>query len=199
MRLRVKESEQDQLNRSAGKTLLAIARAAVTAEVEKNPVEYPEIPCELERPGGAFVTLKRDEELRGCIGTLESTTPLWQTVEHVARQAATVDYRFEPVQAPELPEITIEISVLSPLQRVPEPKDPSRIEIERDGLCIRYKGRSGVLLPQVASTRGWTAPEFLAHTCRKAGLRPEAWRKPEAELFRFTAEVFDERSVDVEY
>jgi len=195
----VKKHQDDQLNRRAGKTLLGIARAAVRAEVEKTPVEYPEIECELERPGGAFVTLRRGDELRGCIGTLESTTPLWQTVEHVARQAATVDYRFDPVQAPELPEITFEISVLSPLERIPEPKDPSRIEIGRDGLCIRYKGRSGVLLPQVASSRGWSATEFLEQTCRKAGVRPETWRKPEAELFRFTAEVFDEHSLNVEY
>ncbi len=195
----MKESDYDQLTEVAGHTLLWVAREALRAEVENGPFAAAEIPCELERPGGAFVTLKREGQLRGCIGTLESTVPLWRTVEQAARQAATIDYRFDPVQPDELARIRIEVSVISPLERIPEPKDPSSIRLGRDGLCIRYKQRSGVLLPQVAADREWSADEFLEHVCLKAGLKPDCWQRPEADLFRFSAEVFDERSTDVEY
>jgi len=195
----VKESDYDQLTKAAGRTLLRVAREALRSEVGNAPFEPPEIPYELERPGGAFVTLKREEQLRGCIGALENTLPIWQTVEKSARQAATIDYRFDPVRPEELPQIRIEVSVISPLERVPEPRNSSSITIGQDGLCIRYKQHSGVLLPQVAADRAWSAEEFLEHVCLKADLKPDCWQRPEAELFRFTAVVFDERSIDVEY
>lgn len=195
----MKDQNDDRLPNEAGRTLVRVARETVRAEIERRPPQLPEIPYELERPGGAFVTLKRGAQLRGCIGTLESSNPLWKTVEQVARQAATVDYRFDPVQPGELSAIRIEVSVLSPLERIPDPKDPDRISIGRDGLCIRYKQHSSVLLPQVASEHDWTPVEFLEHLCRKAGLRSDCWQLPETDLFRFSAEVFDEQSAGMEY
>ena len=195
----MRKQNEDRLTIEARRTLLRVAREAIRSETENTPFHPPEIPCELERPAGAFVTLKCGEQLRGCIGTLEAAAPLWETVEQAARQAATLDYRFDPVHPEELPKIRVEVSVLSPLERLPEPRTPRAIRIGTDGLCIRYRDRSGVLLPQVAVERGWSAPEFLEHLCRKAELPPDRWADPDAELFRFTAEVFDEQSFGMEY
>lgn len=143
----------------------------------------------VDQTGGAFVTLRSEGELRGCIGYIEYPGPVRTAVEDVARKAAFGDPRFEPLGPDELDRVQIEISVLTPMRRI---TSPAEITIGRDGLVIQCRGRRGLLLPQVATEYGWDAEEFLENTCRKAGLPVGAWREPSAELEAFSAEVFSE-------
>jgi uncharacterized protein len=167
--------------------LVAIARSAVAAAVNGEPLATPTLP---DAPGasGAFVTLKSHGQLRGCIGTLECRRPLGEEVARVAVSAAREDPRFDPVQPVELAHLEVEVSVLGPLEPI-DPLDPGAIEIGRHGLVVEQGWRRGLLLPQVAPEWGWNREEFLAHTCRKAGLPPDAW-KHGATVYRFSAEVF---------
>jgi AmmeMemoRadiSam system protein A len=137
---------------------------------------------------GAFVTLKRNGQLRGCIGTLECRQSLAEEVARVARSAAREDPRFEPLRASELQGLDVEVSVLGPLEPI-DPCDPNAFEIGRHGLVIEQGARRGLLLPQVATEWGWDRGQFLANTCMKAGLAPDAWRTG-ATVYRFAGEVF---------
>lgn len=118
---------------------------------------------------------------------IEGFGPLFQTVKEMAVQAAFADPRFPPLTPDELSELDLEISVLTPLERI---KDPSRIEIGKHGLLIRKKSYSGLLLPQVATDHGWDRQQFLEWTCRKASLPPRAWQDPDTEIFVFSADIF---------
>ncbi len=144
----------------------------------------------LARPGGAFVTLHKRGELRGCIGHIEPTEPLGQVVPRCAVAACRSDPRFPPVAVDELDAIDIEISLLGPLAPIAGPPD---LVVGRDGLVVERGRQRGLLLPQVATEWGWDAESFLAHSCQKAGLPPDAWRKG-ANLWRFEAEVFAEEA-----
>lgn len=144
----------------------------------------------LLKPGGAFVTLREGKNLRGCIGNFESLTPLYLTVQKMAILAATQDPRFFAVNERELPEIEIEISVISPRRGI---ERLSEIEVGKHGLSIEKEECRGVLLPQVASDNHWNREEFLSHTCLKAGLPPDAWEQGGLKIEVFTAEVFSER------
>jgi AmmeMemoRadiSam system protein A len=136
----------------------------------------------------AFVTLRRREgELRGCIGRVEVSEPLYRTVQDCAISAATQDFRFPPVTAPELNDLMIEISALSPFRLISKHDE---IQVGRHGLLIRKGFHVGLLLPQVASERNWSRNEFLQAICHKAGLPTDAWR--DADLYVFSAEVFEE-------
>lgn len=136
---------------------------------------------------GAFVTLHtREGQLRGCIGFIEAVRPLYQTIQKMAVAAAVQDPRFPPVTQEELSRLKFEISVLSPLKKV---RRIDEIEVGQHGLIIRQEFYSGLLLPQVATEYGWNREEFLAHTCQKAGLPADAWKK-NAEIYIFTADVF---------
>jgi len=137
---------------------------------------------------GAFVTLELSGVLRGCVGQVETRKSLAQTVAHCALAAALEDDRFNPVQAGEISETTIEISVLS----LPKPITPSAIEIGRHGLVIERGPFRGLLLPQVATERNWTPERFLGETCQKAGLPADAWKSSETRILGFSAEVFSE-------
>ena len=137
---------------------------------------------------GAFVTLKRDGALRGCIGHIAADQPLGEVVHRCALAAAFEDPRFPPLAADELAAVALEISVLSALH----PTRPEDVVVGRDGLLLRADGRSGLLLPQVPVEHGWDRGAFLQHLCRKAGLKPDRWTAPGAELLRFTAVVFGE-------
>ena len=137
---------------------------------------------------GAFVTLKKNGQLRGCIGHMAEDRPLGQVVGAMALQAAFNDSRFSPLQAKELRSVDIEISVLTPFRRV---SDPKAILIGRDGVVISKSGHSAVYLPQVATEQGWTRKETLNHLCRKAGLPRTCWHEA-AELYTFQADVFHE-------
>ncbi len=152
--------------------------------------KMPDLPIPDERlaePGAAFVCIHKGADLRGCIGMIEARTPLWETIKKMAVEAAFGDPRFCALEPEELEEINIEISVLTPLQRI---GDPSEIEIGKHGLLVRKGFQSGLLLPQVAVEHRWDRKEFLEWTCRKAGLSKNAWQGHDAEIFVFSADVF---------
>ena len=182
-----------QLTTQDKRLLLDIARETIVVTLNKAPLPpLPDsLPDVLQQIRGAFVTLNKGRNLRGCIGTFRSDRPLVEVVRDMAISAALHDPRFPRVTAEELKEIDIEISALSPLIPV---SDPDTIEVGRDGLYVTRGYYSGVLLPQVATEYGWTREEFLAQTCIKAGLPSDAWLKG-ATIERFTAEVFSEKTV----
>ncbi|MBN1294033.1 MAG: AmmeMemoRadiSam system protein B [Candidatus Latescibacteria bacterium] len=136
---------------------------------------------------GAFVTLTKQGNLRGCIGHIVGTQPLILTVAQMARAAALEDSRFPKVTPGELPDIDFEISVLTPIKEI---RDINEIQVGRDGIIITRGYNRGLLLPQVATDYGWDRETFLAHTCRKAGLPANAWKQEGTTIEMFSAEVF---------
>ncbi|MCX5872791.1 MAG: AmmeMemoRadiSam system protein A [Deltaproteobacteria bacterium] len=141
----------------------------------------------LKEKRGAFVTIHKNGMLRGCIGWLEATKPLYETVEEMAEAAAFRDPRFRPIASDELEMLDYEISVLTPFQRV---QDVNEIQVGIHGILIRNGTRSGLLLPQVATERNWDRNTFLEETCRKAGLARDTWKDPSTEIYVFSADVF---------
>jgi len=171
--------------------LLDVARSAVLQQVNGiAPSSSVAVSLALEtfEATGVFVTLKARGSLRGCLGTFDCEGQLEQAVARCAADAASVDPRFAAVSALELPDITIEVSLLGPLELI-DPFDPTAIEIGRHGLVIEDGERRGLLLPQVAVEWEWTRETFLQQTCLKAGLERDAWRGC-ALVYRFEAEVF---------
>ena len=180
------------LTEATRRDLLDLARRALAAHFTGGAA--PRLPSDraeaFGEPRGLFVTLRLRGELRGCIGTLAPDGDLSRMVPKFALMAAFGDPRFPALSEAELPEIDIEISVLT----APVPlEDPQAIEIGRDGLILEARGRSGLLLPQVATEWGFDRERFLAEISRKAGLPPDAWRDPGAGLWVFQAEVFSEK------
>lgn len=176
--------------------LLSVARGAIARHLEGRPSELPAVPeGGLTRPAGAFVTLRKGSQLRGCIGTFAAHRPLVETVHEMAIAAAFSDPRFEPLRAEELDDIELEISALSPRRAVDQPED---IVVGRHGLCVSKGSRGGVLLPQVATDYGWGREDFLKQTCLKAGLPSDAWRWDDTVIEVFEAEVFGEDELDAE-
>jgi AmmeMemoRadiSam system protein B/AmmeMemoRadiSam system protein A len=171
--------------------LLDIARKSVESAVKDNKLyELPaNLPPSLMQDRGAFVTLKENGELRGCIGYTAAIQSLALTVRDVAGFAALQDTRFRPVTASELPQLKYEVSVLSPMRRV---MDLNRIKVGEHGLMIKKGRNRGLLLPQVAPEQHWDRSTFLDETAMKAGLPAKAWRDKDADLFMFTAAVFGE-------
>ncbi len=137
---------------------------------------------------GAFVTLRRRGQLRGCIGEINSKESLVTVINRCARAAALEDPRFGPVRPDELAEIKIEISILAP----PRESKAEEIELGKHGLIVSRGYLRGVLLPQVAMERGWKTERFLEQACIKAGLEQDAWRDRATRIEVFTAEVFGE-------
>lgn len=170
------------------RTLLQIARESVQAAAAGRTYRPEVTDPVLLAPGAAFITLKKQGELRGCIGTVEPREPLAMSVAKMAHCAAVEDWRFHPISPAEAPGLTIDISVMSKPQRV---DDVHTIEVGVHGLIIEQGGQSGLLLPQVPVEWGWTREEFLDHTCQKAGLPRDGWRTG-ATIYAFTAEVFGE-------
>ena len=168
--------------------LLRLAREAIAAYVGNLPAPAPVMSGALARPGGAFVTLHKHGDLRGCIGHVEAKEPIGRVVPRCAVSAGSSDPRFPPVTSSELDDLDIEISLLGPLEPIAGPAD---IEIGRHGLVVERGWQRGLLLPQVATEWHWDADTFLAQTCRKAGLTNDAW-KHGATIWRFEAEVFGE-------
>jgi uncharacterized protein len=168
--------------------LLSIARAAIASSLGQGQrAARPDLPSELTQPAGAFVTLHRRGDLRGCIGHIEPDRPLADVVASCAVSAASADPRFPAVSPRELDDLDIEVSVLSGFEPIQSLDD---IEIGRHGLLVESGYRRGLLLPQVAPEWGWDVPTFVAHTCQKAGLPPDAWPAGGATMYRFEAEVF---------
>jgi AmmeMemoRadiSam system protein A len=168
--------------------LLKLARRALEARVCGQPVAPPHDPLDLAC--GAFVSIHRRGELRGCLGRLDASWPLPQVVAHLAEAVADSDPRFEPVERHELAELDIEISVLTPGYEI---ESPDAIEVGRHGLIVEDSVHRGLLLPQVAIERGWDRIRFLEHTCLKAGLTADAWQRG-ARVFVFEAQVFGDHS-----
>lgn len=140
----------------------------------------------LHQPLGAFVTLKRGGNLRGCIGNLVGTGPLYLTVAAMAKAAAFEDHRFAPLAKKEFGDLEIEISIMGPITRCP---DLNAVVIGRHGLIARKGGRQGLLLPQVPVEWGWDRETFVKQTCLKAGLSPEARHDGSTEFYWFEAVV----------
>jgi AmmeMemoRadiSam system protein A len=177
---------------SEKKSLLKIARKALVLAIERGE-SLETFGAEDEASqgttaGGAFVTLRRGRRLRGCIGQILPDAPLAEVVAYCAKAAALSDPRFAPLGSDELPEIEIEISVLS------EPDDikPSEIDPGRHGLIVTSGAQRGLLLPQVAREYGWPAQRFLEETCVKGGMKSDAWKSDSTRIQAFTAEVFSE-------
>jgi AmmeMemoRadiSam system protein A len=180
------------LSREDQRLLLELARAAIECHLAQRPPPDHAARAALDEPCGAFVTLKKRPagELRGCVGYVEPILPLGETVSRAAVAAAMRDGRFAGVTAAELPQLTVEISALGPTRRVAA----EEVEVGTHGLMIRCAGAGGVLLPHVAVEQGWDRDAFLVQICRKAGLPNDAWKRPDAQLFAFTALVFGEDS-----
>ena len=179
------------LSEETRRQLLTLARGTLEAHFRGEPP--PRLPSDRAEtfgdPRAIFVTLRKGERLRGCIGTLAPEGDLARSVPRFALRAAFEDPRFPALTAQELTECTIEISVLT----APRPlEDPEEIVIGRDGLILEFGGRRGLLLPQVATEWEFDRTTFLGELSRKAGLPPETWRQPGAKLWFFQAEVFSE-------
>lgn len=168
--------------------LLEVARDSIAAHLKGKaaPPVKSSSPV-MQELRGAFVSLHRQGQLRGCIGYLEAVKPLLQTVREMAAAAAFQDPRFRPLQAEELADLEIEISVLSPMRLI---KSTDEIEVGKHGLYIVRGSNRGLLLPQVATQYHWDRTAFLEQTCGKAGLPPDAWQDPNTKIFVFSAEIF---------
>lgn len=186
--------EQALLLRIARDSLECYARNGARIHVE----DYALTPA-LQEKCGAFVTLRKHGELRGCIGYTRSIESIAQAVADNAVNAGFRDPRFEPVTTAELADIDIEISALLPGEEEGSPfirvQDTSEIQIGRDGLYLEHAGThgAGLLLPQVPVEQGWDLDAYLAGICMKAGAPEDAWRNPDSCLYRFRAQVFGEQ------
>lgn len=183
---------EEMLNPEQKKRLLQIARETIEAYVrEKRVPDFIETDPELLKEKGAFVTIHKFGELRGCIGNIYGNQPLYLTIRDMAIASATEDPRFLPLSKDELKDIEIEISVLSEPKRI---ASIDEIKLGVHGVIVRRGFNSGVFLPQVATETGWSKEEFLSHLCAgKAGLSPSAWKDKSTEIYTFTAEVFSEK------
>lgn len=176
---------------SEKKLLLQFARYALESAVKNVPIKkLLDLSTNLLKPSGAFVTLRRGNDLRGCIGYLEPIKSLIETIQEVTMKAALEDVRFLPVTSEELDQIGIEISVISPMTQI---SNPNEIQIGKHGLMVEHGNYRGILLPQVATEFGWDRDAFLMHTFRKAGLPENLWNNPKLKIFTFTAEIFSEQ------
>jgi AmmeMemoRadiSam system protein A len=178
-------SEAALLSGAALEALLELARQTVVASVRGQAL--PRVPAhpELALPRGVFVSLHRSGDLRGCLGHLEGDTPVGEVTRRMAVASSRDDPRFPPVTPEELADLDVEVSVLSPFERI----RPEDVVPGRDGLLITRGHRSGVLLPQVATEHRWDRVTFLRAVCQKAALPSEAWQDAATELYAFRAQV----------
>jgi AmmeMemoRadiSam system protein A len=183
------------LNQSEKKALLQLARTTIEKWIKRHEsltndeLRAFELTDAMRQRAGVFVTLNKKGALRGCIGYITGSTLLYEAVIENTVNAASNDSRFSPVKENELPEIDIEISVMSPLEKI---RGPEEIEVGKHGLVVERDWSKGLLLPQVAPEWGWDRYEFLEQTCLKAGLPRNAWKKG-AKILRFSAQVFGEK------
>lgn len=181
------------LNEHDKKWLLQLSRATLKGlfdSTRKPSLEPSEIPSAVQEKRGAFVTLKKNSTLRGCIGYVEGIMPLYKAVMENTENAALKDPRFQPLQRDEIADIIIEISAMSPLQEISGIDD---VKIGEHGLLMEKGFFRGLLLPQVAVENNFSAGEFLEQTCLKAGLPPDSWKDNDTIIYTFSAEVFSEK------
>ena len=193
----------DLLTLEEGEFLVRLARRTIEAYFKNKSfpiIDENKLSPRLKEKRGVFTTIykvKPEKELRGCIGYPYPIKELYRAVMETAIEAAFNDPRFLPLRHDELASVIIEVSVLTPLEKieVDNPLDyPKKIVIGRDGLVIKYGIYSGLLLPQVPIEYNWEAEEYLAHLSMKAGLPPDAWLWKGVEIYRFTAQIFTERA-----
>ncbi len=185
------------LSEDSKKFLLNLARASIKKFLtsgEYLDIDESTIPSDLKFKSGCFVTLKVQNNLRGCIGTFDFSEYIYNNVIKMAVESAVNDPRFARVDLKELDLIECEISVLTPLEPI---YDISEIKVGRDGLYIRMGYNSGVLLPQVAIENKWDKETFISYTCMKAGLPADTWKRnswkgSSFQVYRFEAIVFSE-------
>jgi hypothetical protein len=196
-------TEKEKFSLEDGRLLINFARDNIKYYLENNRrIPIPEeIKKKFSEKYGAFITLNRIDvdgnPLRGCIGYIEPTYPLFDIVHKVSISSALEDPRFPPITKDELDKIVIELSILTPpkLLKVDDPKDYlNLIEIGRDGLIVERGIRRGLLLPQVPVDHGrdWDVETFLKHTCNKAYLPDNAWKEKETKIYSFQAILFEE-------
>lgn len=176
------------LNERQQQILLAVVKEAIQSKLSGKKLPKYDFEDEIfHAKRGAFVTLHKNSQLRGCIGYIVGVAPLIETIQRMAIASAFEDPRFPSLEKEEFKYLNIEISVLTPLKKV---KDISEIKIGRDGLLIKKGFYQGLLLPQVAEEEGWDVETFLKHTCLKAGLYPDAWKEKDASIEKFSAQIF---------
>ncbi len=166
---------------------MALEEIVYGATSQGGQVEDPYL---LSSEYGSFVTLHKGDKLRGCIGTCLPTNPLYETVAEMTQAAATQDHRFSPITKDEIHGIHIDISVLSPLERAP---DPLSLIVGEHGLHVVNGEKRGVLLPQVATEYGWDIKTFLSQVCLKADLPEDSWRSKDTQVSSFTTLIIEER------
>ena len=167
--------------------LLRLAHDSILSVLEQREIPFDPPTAHLAEPRGVFTSLHLHGQLRGCVGYVLATSPVYRAVAETARAAAFEDTRFYPVTLKEAPELQVELSILSP----PQPISAEAVEVGVHGLLISHAGHRGLLLPQVPTEHRWDRITFLQQTCRKAGLPPDAWQNG-ATIEAFTAEVFGE-------
>ncbi len=172
------------------KELLRIARRSIEEHFKGQKFRLEKMSVALAEDRGAFVTLKKRGQLRGCIGYVNPIKPLGEAVANLAVDAAIHDPRFPSLERSELDEVDIEISAMTPLEKI---TDASVVEVGKHGLYMKRGPYAGLLLPQVATEWGWGRERFLEQTCYKAGLGSGAWKDKETEIYIFSAEVFGEK------
>jgi len=180
-----------------GEILVKTSRAAVTEYLKttKKIILQDEFKSKFSYNSGVFVTLNKEENLRGCIGFPTPVKKLYQSLVEAAIASATDDPRFSPVQYQELNDISFEVTILTPPEevKVTNPHDYlGKIRVGRDGLIVKWEFGSGLLLPQVPIEYGWTEEEFLNHACEKAGAQPDCWKEESTMILRFEGIVFRE-------
>ncbi len=185
----------DVLTAEEGLMAVTLARKTIEAAVRGSPVLSTSLPPVFSLKRGVFVTITRSGELRGCIGYPYPVLPLREAISSASAGAALEDTRFPPLTVPELHLISVEVTVLTP----PEPLGvepqmrPDAVIIGKHGLIARGAGRTGLLLPQVATEYKWNCEDFLAHTCMKAGLPANCWKRAETEILTFEGQIFHEQ------
>ena len=183
---------EQMLTKAEQRTLLKLARDTIESWVkERKKPPLPEARGVLGEKCGAFVSVHKKGQLRGCIGNMVGYGPLVETIQEMAIASSTGDPRFHPVKPEELRDIDIEISVLSPMRQI---KDVNEIQVGTHGILMSRGMFHGVLLPQVATEYKWNRTQFLEHTCVKAGLPENAWQDPQTKIEIFSAQVFSEKS-----
>jgi AmmeMemoRadiSam system protein B/AmmeMemoRadiSam system protein A len=176
--------------------LLKIARSTVKQYVSNRQlpeIDEKNLSDNVKTKCGAFVTLKEDGELRGCIGRFDATEPLYKVVQNMAVASSTEDYRFSPVEPKEVDKLEIEISVLTPMRKI---NSVDEIEVGKHGIYIKKGMYGGTFLPQVATETGWTREEFLGHCAQdKAGIGWNGWK--DADIYVYEALVFSEKEFKI--
>ncbi|HDP96320.1 MAG TPA: TIGR00296 family protein [Euryarchaeota archaeon] len=182
-----------------GKLAVRAAREAIESIITGGQPPGIKLPDKFEEKGGVFVTIKTfpAEELRGCIGYPEPLFSLREAIPDSAVSAATRDPRFPPLFEQELPNIVVEVSLLTPPEEMKYDNQDEllkQVRIGEDGLIVESGYARGLLLPQVPVEWDWDSKTFLEHTCLKAGLPIDAWKSPKTKFYRFQAEIFSEKN-----